>query len=187
MLLYSSTRHCRSRCFPLCCQELACLRARAQAFKAPALSCTTAWISFRAEIKLGGRGGSKPRFFFLFFYCSMRAGCHSRTQLLELKMRSAGKIRGSAKWQENAHVRLLYSEVWTSACVCVCVRAYVFANDCCLRRSARLEVRERGGFARIWGGFAAGALASGLSHSSFTVALQADECHSVPKACCTLV
>lgn len=85
-----------------------------------------------------------------------------------------GKCARSAVVLRSVNVRV---------CVCVCG----FANDCCLRRSARLEVRERGGFARIWGGFAAGALAEGLSHSSFTVALQADECHSVPKACCTLV
>lgn len=63
--------------------------------------------------------------------------------------------------------------------VCFCVWISV-TNYCCLKVE-RQRLERRGG------GFAPGAFAKQFSHSSFRVALPADECHLILKASSTLI
>lgn len=71
--------------------------------------------------------------------------------------------------------------------VCFCVWTSV-TNYCCLKvERQRLERREKEDPLVFWGGFAPGAFAKQFSHSSFRVALPADECHLILKASSTLI
>lgn len=64
-----------------------------------------------------------------------------------------------------------------------------FSHKLLLLKGEAAEIREerKRGSSGILGGFAPAAFAKQFSHSSFRVALQADECHLILKASSTLI
>lgn len=163
--------------FQLCLCANLCARA---CFQRSEFISPADWVSLRPEIKLCSLGaqslclatGHK-----VVWFSEKNEACRVSLMATEI-----------AKRQDIVHVWVFSSCVYTcrAPCAFLCVD---FSHKLLLLKvkRQRLERREKEGPLVFWGGFAPAAFAKQFSHSSFRVALQADECHLILKASSTLI
>lgn len=137
------------------------------------LISAAACVFFQTRDKAQGPSGSKCS-----SYCSTQAVIQTATGGKDEAYRVRLIIRNIAMWActsvvfINLHVNvyMCYVSVWSSG-------HELFFKE----KHQRLERREKRVFRYFWG-ICNSAVAQRFSHSSFTDALQTDECHSILKA-----